>query len=151
MKIENIEIASEAIELCREIIKKHGLHHLAGVNIPVYFALKPRYSKGELVRADSRLCSEVEQMLHDSNVQGWILVDQGYWLDYPDRREPLLYHELLKFWYDEEKGAFSLRKPHIAEFPEVVQQYGDWTGDFRPVRDHLSSGNTDNEVHPRTV
>jgi hypothetical protein len=141
MKIEHLEPSSDAEALCRKLIRDNGLNHTLN-EIRVYLATKPSYSKGELVRANTRLCSEVERMIHDSNLLAWIVVDQGYWLDYPDRREPLLFHELSKIWYDEEKNTFTLRKPGIAEFPEVIQKYGDWSGDFIPVRDHLEKAST---------
>lgn len=135
MKIEHLEPSPEAVALCGKLIRENRLNHLLNEPIRVYLAKKPSYSKGELVRATTRLCSEIERMVHESDLLAWIVIDEGYWLNFPERREPLLFHELSKLWYDDEK--ITIRKPGITEFPEVIQKYGDWDGNLRPVRDHL--------------
>ena len=140
MKIEDLEVASEAQAIAAQLIKENpdDLSHLRNVKIAYFLLLKPSRSKGELVKAKAKLHGDLERFIHESDVVASIFIDAGYWKDCPDHREPLLFHNLLKLWFDDEKGTFTLRAPGIIEFPEVVRKFGDWEGTFRPVRHSIN-------------
>lgn len=140
MKIEDLEVAQEAATIAAKLIRENSkdLAYLRNVTISYFFMLKPTRSKGELVKAKAKLHGELDRFIHGSDVVASIFIDAGYWKDCPDHREPLLFHNLLKLWFDDEKESFVIRPPGIIEFPEVVQRYGDWEGTFRPVRHSIN-------------
>lgn len=62
-----------------------------------------------------------------------IEVSESYWslLREVERREAFLDHVLGHFWYDYEKGAWSVEGPEFGEFAEVLKRRGFWRPDHR--------------------
>lgn len=128
-KTKNFENADEeTYRLKNQLIAKHSAHisHLAGIPIKILFSLKEKKSRGRSVLGTAKSFSEMDRLLH-----GWtflITLDAKFWKENPDKREPLLFHELMHCDIDEDDKV-SMRDHDIQEFDAVVRAYGNWSRD----------------------
>ena len=134
-RLQNYEQADEEVyRLMERIIRKHPRHvgFLAGVPIKILFSTKRRISKGKRVLGSAKTYSGADLLVHP--YRGLIVLDLFYWQDNPEKQEPLLFHEMCHFALDEESGELTTQTHDIEEFYAVLQEYGDWKSDLKPLQ-----------------
>ncbi|MBN1404171.1 MAG: hypothetical protein JW942_06885 [Opitutales bacterium] len=99
---------------------------LEGLQIKYLFAKDEMKSKGKRVLGKACKFPERDRLLHPFRF--CIILDERFWQDFPNKREPLLLHELLHCGVNDEGDPVLV--PHdLEEFGEVVRRYGAWAND----------------------
>lgn len=109
--------------------------HLLGCPIKFLLRLKPQKSKGRIILGKAKACSETEELLH--HYRFVITIDEGYWMSSPEKREALLFHELMHCGFTA-KGKPTTWAHDIEEFFAVFKRFGDWKGEGRILVNQLS-------------
>ena len=114
---------------------------LAYLNIAYVFREVPKYAGGEVVAAKSFKCDARNGFLH--NTHFIIEVDRAVWLEASGGfREAMMDHALCSIGVELDQAGLpvkdkygqikcALRRPGIADFPEVVQRRGAWNTELR--------------------
>jgi hypothetical protein len=103
-----------------------SIRRLRNFEIKYLFAKDELTSKGKRVLGKACKFGEKDRLLHRWNFL--IIIDENFWKTYPDKREPLVLHELLHCGQNDEGNPTML--PHdLEEFGEVVRRYGGWATD----------------------
>ncbi len=119
------------------LIKQHSytIGRLAGIPIKILMAKKSKTSKGRKVLGSAKLFRERDRLLHPYRFL--IVLDAWFWLERPEKREALLFHELCHCSVDE-RGDCSIAHHDLEEFFEVVKHYGMWKQDIEHFSEQLS-------------
>lgn len=114
---------------------------LAYLKIAYMFREVPKYAGGEVVAAKSFKCDTRNGFLH--NTHFIIEVDRSVWLEASGAfREAMMDHALCSIGVELDQAGLpvkdkhgqikcGLRRPGIADFPEVVQRRGAWNTELR--------------------
>jgi hypothetical protein len=127
-----------ATELMRSLIRqKRSLAHLASVPIKILFRKNPYIRNGKMILGSAAVCSQKDRIIHGH----WfvIVLDLGFWEINEDRREALLFHELMHCGVDktDEVTKPVLIAHDLEEFTEVVKEYGLWKRDVEDFAQQL--------------
>lgn len=135
----HIEADEATYQLMRELIKRyrHTIGHLLNVQIKVLFKKKTGKRNGKKVLGRATVFPERDMHFHPYTFL--IELDRVYWQANPDKREPLLFHELCHCWLDE-NGKATIRPHDLEEFSEVVRFYGAWDSDVKHFGEQLQLG-----------
>ena len=129
------QVSEDVYDLLDHLIDKHRslsflIHHLP---IKILFRLKPSYKRGQKVLGNTSVVSGKDKLLHPYNAT--IILDLEYWDAHPDKREPLLFHELCHL--DDDDGKLSLVDHDFSEFYAVIRHYGDWQNKITHAKNQL--------------
>jgi Putative phage metallopeptidase len=132
-KYKDLENApSDIYSLLTRLIKEQTeLNFLARHPLKILLLSKARYSKGRRTLGLAKLCTPVEKLLHPFHAI--ITLDYFFIQEYPERLEPLLYHELCHFLEDE-NGKLTMVGHDIEEFYSVIKHYGDWNKEINTIQ-----------------
>jgi|GEM_PF-3801091 len=118
----------EILPLADRLIGKcDKLGHLAHFEIKYLFAKEDLTSKGKRLLGKAHKFGERDKLLHRFSFM--IIVDEEFWMNFPEKREPLLLHELLHCGINGD-GKPTVVPHDLEEFGEVVRRYGAWGQDI---------------------
>ena len=134
-----VEANDDVYQLMQDLIKRyrHTIGHLLNVQIKILFKKKTSKKNGKKVLGRASVFPEKDMHFHPYTFL--IELDKTYWQDCPDKREPLLFHELCHCWIGEDNKA-SIRPHDLEEFSEVVRFYGAWESDVKHFGEQLQLG-----------
>lgn len=127
--IGDYEDCDESVyDLLQKVLKFEEFYPFRYLNFKLIFNHKTKISKGRRVLATISLRKEKDALVHPYDAL--IYIDHTYWVGYPDKREPLLYHELCHLYYDEETEKVTTVGHDVEDFYAVIRRYGDWQKDL---------------------
>lgn len=106
--------------------------HLEGVSICYMLAKNTITRNGKQVLGRAAKASDQQYLLHGYRFT--VTVDAETWHKLPEKREPLLFHELLHCAVDvDDEGVtrHSIRPHDLEEFGAVVERFGLWDRDLK--------------------
>lgn len=119
-------------EVLQTLLKCPEFYPFRNQEYKLIFNTKPRKKAGRTTLASIQLFTDKDKMLH--NYDAMIIIDHCYWIGHPEKREPLLYHELCHLSYDEEKDKISMVGHDVEDFFAVYKKYGDWQKDIEKIK-----------------
>lgn len=105
------------------------LVHLQEFPVSLLFKRSPKRGRKPGVRftgGEARMMSAQQQLYTGYVFEIWL--DEHLWQTCPDKRLPLLHHELMHCGVDE-SGNPAMREHDLQEFGAVVAQWGGWAPD----------------------
>lgn len=115
-------------DVLQKVLKFEEFSRFRHFSFKLIFNHKIKISKGRRVLATISLRKEKDILVHPYDAL--IYLDHTYWVAFPDKREPLLYHELCHLYYDEETAKVNLVGHDVEDFYAVIRRYGDWQKDL---------------------
>ncbi len=113
--------------IVNKVIKDNGLDFLKSYAIKYLFCTKPRFKAGKSVLGSCKLFPDKDRLFDSWSAV--VTLDQEFWHMYPEKREPLLFHELCHLEQGDD-GMLSIASHDIEEFQQVWKKYGDWQGNL---------------------
>lgn len=114
-------------QVAKKVIKDNKLEFLKSYRIKYLFCVKPRFKAGKQTLGSCKLFADKDRLFHTWDAV--ITLDKEFWDMYPEKQEPLLFHELCHL--EEIDGCMlSIVSHDIEEFNQVWKKYGDWQGDL---------------------
>jgi hypothetical protein len=122
--------------IINKVIKDNGMDFKKSYRIKYLFCTKPRFKAGKQVLGSCKLFPDKDRLFHSWDAV--VTLCETFWKMYPEKREPLLFHELCHLERDDD-GILSIVSHDIEEFTQVWKRYGDWQGDLaRAGQEQLS-------------
>jgi predicted metallopeptidase len=129
-------IPEQCYSTINKVIKDNGIDFLKSYRIKYLFCTKPRFKAGKKILGSCKLFPDKDRLFHSWDAV--VTFDKDFWEMYPDKREPLIFHELCHLEQDDD-GILSIISHDIEEFTQVWKRYGDWQGDLaRAGQEQLS-------------
>jgi hypothetical protein len=117
------DAASEDRAILDQVIHEVPDHnYLKNYNLKMTFREKKKKKGGRIIYASIRRFSDHDYFLHGYHAE--ILISHPFWVGHPEKRKPLIDHELCHLWQGEE--GLEVRGHDIEEFYEVIERHGDW-------------------------
>jgi predicted metallopeptidase len=114
--------------LADKLIQSVGcLEHLKKFRIRFLFSNETIKSNGKDAWGKASKFSDKDRFLHPYHFL--IIISENFWKRHEDKREPLLFHELLHCG-ENESGKPTIIPHDLEEFGEVVKRYGAWANDI---------------------
>lgn len=131
-KVGDLEEADTTYyDLLKTLLNKHEeLSWISRESIQIKILLngKIKFKKGRKVLGEAKVFQPKEALYHRYNAQ--IILDEWYCKTNPDKVEPLLFHELCYFYWDEELNKIATVGHDFEEFYLVFKKYGDWNAEL---------------------
>lgn len=133
--IANLSDATEELtplfcDLCSDYAE---VCHLVSYRIKFLFSHKPKYSKGKQILGSAKVFGEKDLLFHEFDAA--VTLDFNYWEENPDKRLPLLFHELCHLEIDEDhksdRQRLRIASHDIEEFYAVWRRFGDWQQELK--------------------
>jgi hypothetical protein len=122
------ECGEAVYAVLHQVLQFEEFSNFLSVKFKLLFCNKPRSSKGRTTWASIHLPAPRDALLHDFNAI--IVISHTKWVTFPEKQQPLLYHELCHLFWDENDQKLTLVGHDIEDFISVYRRFGDWQKDL---------------------
>ena len=132
-----IDAPKEAHVLLSKLLGFEEHQHIRDFNFKLILRKKASVSKGKPILARTKKFGEIDRLLHNYDFLIWM--DQEWWDENGDSREPLMYSQLQHCGTDKNDNPVILDYD-LKEFATVGAKYGLWNPDLKHFSEQLSLG-----------